>query len=39
MQPNIERVDTGDQLSSITILGIALVGSVLTIVAYLLLGS
>ena len=36
MGPNTQHIDTVDQLSSVTILGIALVGGVLTIGAFLL---
>lgn len=39
MAPNPQHVDNVDQLSSVTILGIAIVGAVLTIGAYLLVGS
>lgn len=37
--PYGENVDTVDQLSSITLLGIAVVGAVLTIGAFWLLGG
>lgn len=37
MAPNNQTVDTVDQLSSVTLLGVAIVGALLTIGAYWLL--
>ena len=39
MTPDTQHVDTVDQLGSLTLLGIAVVGAFLTIGAYMLVGG